>query len=249
METVATSTDLAGPAKVDSSFIWRRLHSLSGLVPIGAYLCFHIYENLAVLRGADAYNETINHVNTMLPRAYFYLIELALVIGPLLFHSLYGFYIASTGRLNVGAYPYPSNWAYWVQRASGYVAFIYLVFHVGVLRLAVTLGGNHLARVSPPAQGQLDVVTYADVAAHLGNPEAMAVQSWMAGTHMFVIYVVGTLLTIFHFTNGLNGFAWTWGLAVGRVAQARVRVFGWLLFVALSVATLNILFKMRFGAA
>jgi len=58
----------------------------------------------------------------------------------------------------------------------------------------------------------------------------------------------GTVLTIFHFTNGLNGFAWTWGLAVRRVAQKRVRILGWLLFVALSVATLNIIFHLRFGA-
>ncbi len=249
MATVATSTEVTASPKIDSSFIWRRLHSLSGLLPIGAYLCFHIYENLGALRGPEAYNETINHVNTMLPRAYFYLVELAVVIGPLLFHSLYGFYIAATGRSNVGAYPYSSNWAYWAQRVSGYVAFIYLLFHVGVLRVAVTLGGNHLAAYSGPAPGQLNLVTYADVAAHLGNPELMAVRSWMAGTHMFVIYVIGTLLTIFHFTNGLNGFAWTWGIAVGRIAQARVRVFGWILFVALSVATLNILFKLRFGAA
>jgi succinate dehydrogenase / fumarate reductase cytochrome b subunit len=249
MATVGTSSEIIGSAKVDSSLIWRRLHSLSGVLPIGAYLCFHIYENLAALRGPEAYNETITQVNTMLPRAYFYLLELGVVIGPLLFHSLYGFYIASTGRSNVGTYSYSSNWAYWGQRISGYAAFIYLLFHVGVLRLAVTLGGNHLAAHAGPGPGQLDLVTYADVAAHLGNPEMIAVRSWMAGTHMFVLYVIGTLLTIFHFTNGLNGFAWTWGIAVGRVAQARVRMFGWALFIALSAATLNILFKMRFGAA
>ena len=249
MATVAAASGLTDSAKVDSSFVWRRLHSLSGLVPIGAYLCFHIYENLGALLGPEAYNETIHHVNTMLPRGYFYLVELAVVIGPLLFHSLYGFYIAATGRSNASTYPYTNNWSYWAQRVSGYVAFVYLLFHVGVLRVWVTLLGNHLARVPPPAPGQLDLVTYADVAAHLGNPEMMAVRSWMAGTHMFIIYVVGTLLTIFHFTNGLNGFAWTWGIAVGRVAQMRVRLLGWALFVALSAATLNILFKMRFGAA
>jgi succinate dehydrogenase / fumarate reductase, cytochrome b subunit len=248
MASVATSSGVTGSAQMDASFIWRRLHSLSGLLPVGAYLCFHIYENLGALRGAEAYNETINHVNTMLPRAYFYLLELAVVIGPLLFHSLYGFYIASTGASNVGSYPYSSNWAYWAQRISGYVAFVYLLLHVGVLRVAVTLGGFHLGPHAAPAAGQLDLVTYADVAAHLGNPEMMVVRSWMAGTHMFVIYVIGTLLTIFHFTNGLNGFAWTWGIAVGRVAQARVKVVGWILFVALGAATLNILFHLRFAA-
>ena len=248
MASAATSSDLTASSQMASSFIWRRLHSLSGILPVGAYLCFHIYENLGALRGPEAYNETITHVNTMLPRAYFYLVELAVVIGPLLFHSLYGLYIASTGASNVGSYSYSSNWAYWAQRVSGYVAFVYLLIHVGVLRVAVTLGGFHLAAHSGPAPGQLDLVTYADVAAHLGNPEMMAIHTWMAGTHMFVLYVIGTLLTIFHFTNGLNGFAWTWGIAVGPVGQARVRVVGWILFVVLAAATLNILFHLRFAA-
>src|SRR5215831_16194317 len=127
MASAATSSDLTASGQMASSFIWRRLHSLSGILPIGAYVCFHIYENLGALRGPEAYNETIQHVNTMLPRAYFYLVELGIVIGPLLFHSLYGFYIATTGRSNVGAYPYGTNWAYWAQRISGYVAFVYLV--------------------------------------------------------------------------------------------------------------------------
>jgi len=248
MASAASSSDLTASGQMASSFIWRRLHSLSGILPVGAYLCFHIYENLGALRGPEAYNETIIHVNTMLPRAYFYLVELAVVIGPLLFHSLYGLYIASTGASNVGSYPYSTNWAYWAQRISGYVAFVYLLFHVGILRVAVTLGGFHLAAYGGPAPGQLNLVTYADVAAHLGNPEMMAVRTWMAGTHMFVLYVIGTLATIFHFTNGLNGFAWTWGIAVGPVAQARVRVVGWILFVALAAATLNILFHLRFAA-
>jgi hypothetical protein len=73
------------------------------------------------------------------------------------------------------------------------------------------------------------------------------VRTWAAGNHIFVLYLVGTLLTIYHFTNGLNGFAWTWGIAVGRVAQKRVRAVAWILFALLSAGTLNILFKMRFG--
>ena len=68
-----------------------------------------------------------------------------------------------------------------------------------------------------------------------------------AGDHIFALYLVGTLLTIWHFTNGLNGFAWTWGIAVGRVAQKRGRIFAWVLFALMAVGTLNILFKMRFG--
>ena len=37
------------------------------------------------------------------------------------------------------------------------------------------------------------------------------------------------------------------GIAVGRVAQRRVRALAWLLFAVLSMAALNILFTMRFA--
>ncbi len=231
----------------DRSFLLRRLHSLSGVVPIGGFLCYHLYENMTALRGPEAYNEMVNNVNTLLPRQYFFGLEMATIIVPILFHSLYGIYIAGTGKANVGRYTYGSNWAYWAQRVSGYVAFLYLMVHVGVLRVVVTLMGKHLAPYSGPGEGQLDLVTYNDVAAHLGNPRHLLVDTSLAGNHIFALYVVGTLLTIFHFTNGLNGFAWTWGLAVGRVAQHRVRLAGWGLFVLLSAATLNILIQMRFG--
>lgn len=227
----------------DRSFLLRRLHSLSGVLPIGIFLCYHLFENLAALRGPAAYDEMVNHVNTLLPRAYFFGVEAALVLLPLAFHAGYGVYIASTGQANASRYSYGSNWAYWVQRLSGYAAFLYLALHVGVLRFGVTLAGHHLAR-----GGGLDLVTYRDVAAHLGNPVSLSVQSALAGTHIFALYVAGTLLTIFHFTNGLNGFCWTWGLAAGRVAQRRVRILAWALFAVLSAATLNILFQMRFAA-
>jgi len=230
-----------------ASFIWRRLHSLSGLLPVGLFLCYHIYENMSALNGAEAYNESVNKVNSLLPRPYFYGLELALILVPLLFHSLYGLFIASTGRANTSAYPYSSNWAYWAQRISGYVAFVYILVHVGVLRFMVTLAGHHLAPYHGPSPGGLDLVTYDDVAAHLGNPQLISTHTWAAGDHIFALYLVGTLLTIWHFTNGLNGFAWTWGIAVGRIAQKRVQVFAWVLFALIAVATLNILFKMRFG--
>ena len=244
----AATLDRPARSPPDRSFLWRRLHSLSGVLPVGGFLCFHIFENLSALRGAEPYNEMVNHVNTMLPRQYFYGIELALIVVPLLFHSLYGFYIATTGKSNVGKYAYSSNWAYWAQRLSGYAAFIYIFFHIGILRVAVTLQGAHLAPYAGPKPGGLDLVTYDDVAAHLGNPNFIKVSSGMTGNQWFALYLVGTVITIYHFTNGLNGFAWTWGLAAGRVAQRRVKVFAWGLFVALTAATLNILFVLRFSA-
>jgi succinate dehydrogenase / fumarate reductase cytochrome b subunit len=235
-------------SKSDSrTFIWRRLHSLTGIVPVGGFLVYHLYENMAALKSPAAYDLMVNNVNTMLPRMYFFGLELFGIMLPLAFHSLYGVWISVTGQPNVGRYAYGANWLYVLQRASGFIALGYILVHVGVLRYAVTLMGNHLAPYAGPSSpGGLDLVTYADVAAHLGNPGYRAMESWMAGPWMFWIYVVGTLMTIFHFTNGLNGFAWTWGIAVGRVAQKRVQLLAWGLFAVLSLVTLNILVVMRF---
>lgn len=244
----AATVNEAGADRTDRSFLWRRLHSLSGLAPIGLYLVFHIYENMTALKGAAAYDEMVNRVNMMLPRPYFMGLELAVIVIPILFHALYGGFIAGTGKPNVSRYAYGPNWAYWLQRVSGYVAFLYLIVHVGVLRYVVTVMGKHLARYEGPGASGLDLVTYNDVAAHLGNPAHAWVDSPLAGNHIFAIYVVGTVLTIYHFANGLNGFAWTWGLVVGRVAQRRLRLFTWLVFALLSVVTLHILFTLRFGA-
>jgi succinate dehydrogenase / fumarate reductase, cytochrome b subunit len=246
MAGVASSESGAGELGA-SSFLWRRLHSLSGVLPVGAFLCFHLFENLAALKGPGAYDEMVQHVNNMLPRRYFFGVEVALILVPLLFHALYGFYVAGTGASNTARYNYGSNWAYRMQRLSGYVAFLYILVHVGVLRVMVTLLGKHLALPSSEEAGA-DLVTYSDVAAHLGNPGYALVDSFWAGNHIFALYVVGTLLTVFHFTNGLNGFAWTWGLVVGRVAQRRMRALCWGLFALMSFVTLNILFVMRFGA-
>ena len=232
----------------DTLFLWRRLHSLSGVLPLGAFLCYHVFENLSALRGPAAYDEMVNHVNALLPRPFFYALELVTIVLPLAYHALYGLWIAATGRPNNGRYAYAGNWGYLAQRLTGVIALLFLLVHVGTLRTWVTLLGHHLASVTSVKPDGLDLVTYRDVAAHLGNPASLGVQSILAGDHIFALYVVGTLCTLWHFTYGLKGFCWTWGIAVGRLAQRRVTQLAWLLFALLSVGTLSILFQMRFGA-
>ncbi|HEY1905074.1 MAG TPA: hypothetical protein VGG91_03475 [Myxococcaceae bacterium] len=250
MADAATTADAVrtdADARPDRSFLWRRLHSLSGVLPLGAFLCYHLFENLSALRGPAAYDEMVAHVNALLPRPFFYALELVTIVLPLAYHALYGVWIAVTGRPNVGRYAYAQNWGYLAQRITGVIALLFLLVHVGTLRAWVTLLGNHLvpATVSPDA---LDLVTYRDVAAHFGNPASLGVQSILAGDHIFALYLVGTLCTIWHFCYGLKGFCWSWGIAVGRLAQRRVTQVAWLLFAVLSVATVSILFQMRFGA-
>ena len=158
------------------------------MLPLGAFLCYHMFENLSALRGPAAYDEMVNHVNTLLPRGFFYGLELVTIVLPLGYHALYGVWVAVTGRPNVGRYAYAGNWGYLTQRITGVVALLFLLVHVGTLRTWVTLLGHHLAPVPPVTADGLDLVTYQDVAAHLGNPASLGVQSILAGDHIFALY-------------------------------------------------------------
>ena len=66
-----------------------RLHSISGVVPVGVFLAFHLYSNAEARRGADAYNALARRIQGT---PALLAIELLLVAAPLLFHGIYGLF-------------------------------------------------------------------------------------------------------------------------------------------------------------
>jgi succinate dehydrogenase / fumarate reductase cytochrome b subunit len=212
------SEAVAAPTK-DWSFALRKLHSLSGIVPVGAFLLFHLFENLKVGISPRAYEEAIRDLWGLAPRPVFYGIEVFLLAVPILFHSLYGFWIWYQGKSNTAAYPYRRNWLYTAQRWSGLIAFAYMAYHVWTLRI-MPEGQLRLLR----ATGEL--TTFAEV------------QHAVTPVFATVAYLVGGISAAFHLGNGLFGFAYSWGLAVGRKAQAQVEVAGWGVFLLLSAAVI-----------
>lgn len=207
----------------DHSFLLRKLHSLSGLVPVGAYMAFHLFENMKAASGEKAFNDMVQEIWKMAPRPVFYLIEIGVLALPILFHSLYGFYIWRTGKQNPTAYGYRRNWMYTLQRWTGLLGFLYIAYHVTTLRL---LPGGELRLLRPDASS---LTTYAELHA--------ALTPWAAT----VIYVIGTLSLSFHLGNGFWGFVYSWGLAVGRQAQRYVEYVSWGIILALSAMSLYII--------
>jgi succinate dehydrogenase / fumarate reductase, cytochrome b subunit len=226
MSDVAAASSAVAPAK-DHSFVLRRLHSLTGIVPIGAFLLFHLFENLKVGLSAEAYETSIRHLWEVAPRPVFYVIEVGVLFVPILFHSLYGFWIWYQGASNAIAYGYRRNWMYALQRWSGLVAFAYMAFHVWQLRI---FPEGQLALARPTADS---LTTFEQVA------NAMA-PAWAT-----MAYLVGGIAAAFHLGNGLYGFAYSWGLAVGRRAQRKVELAGYVLFVLLSAAVIFTVFTVR----
>lgn len=183
-------------------FLLRRLHSLCGVLPIGVFLVVHLWTNLQAIRGRDAFRHAVGEIQTIpaLP-----LIELVAIIAPLTFHAFYGLVIAAQARFNVQRYGYTRNWLFLLQRASGLVAFVFLVVHFGQFRAAKLLGSLRWEAF------------YDRLSVGLGSPG------------MFALYLLGVTASVFHFANGLWTAGQTWGLASSDRARRRTAV-GFALF-------------------
>ena len=177
-------------ARPSVHFWLRRLHSLSGVVPIGAFLVEHMVSNAFILQGAEAYNRQIEFLRS-LPLVTF--MEITFIGLPILYHALYGIYVSATGKINLSSYPYPKNFLYTLQRWTGLIALAYIGYHVYHTRIVNALYGTE--------------VSYARMKELMSTP-------WI-----FYFYVVGLAAVMFHFANGIWGFLVSWGLTVSQKSQ------------------------------
>lgn len=188
-------------------FLIRRLHSLTGLMPIGGYLFFHLATNASILDGPQAYQYRADQLHRLGPTTIV-LLEWPLIFLPILFHGLIGLAIVARGKRNVTVYPYLGNIRYTLQRATGVVAFVFIVWHVwqmhGWLKFEAwrawmqSLGG---AQFDP-----------ADAAATAAG--AVQDSAWVV-----VCYTIGLLACVYHLANGLWTMGITWGVWTSPNAQ------------------------------
>jgi succinate dehydrogenase / fumarate reductase cytochrome b subunit len=178
-----------------TSFLLRRLHSLSGVVPIGAFLLEHFISNAEAFKGPIAYGKQVEFLNSF-PAVF--LLELCFIWLPILYHGLYGIYIWYRGDTNVAAYPWTGNWLYTSQRWTGIIAFAYILQHTYHLRFTGTVLGRH------PDQA------FAKVQWEFHNP-------WMVA-----FYIAGIIAASWHFSYGLWLFAAKWGITTGERARRRL---------------------------
>jgi succinate dehydrogenase / fumarate reductase cytochrome b subunit len=177
-----------------TSFLWRKLHSLLGIVPIGAFLIEHLLSNFEATKGAVAYGEQVRFLNS-LPMVR--VLEWAFIFLPILYHGLYGVYIWLRGKSNIVYYPFAGNWMYVAQRYTGLIAVVYIGYHVATQRfMGVSLPEN-------PAY------SFAKVHNELTNPLILA------------FYIVAMIAVCWHFAYGVWLFAAKWGITPGVTARKR----------------------------
>ncbi|MEE8128538.1 MAG: succinate dehydrogenase [Nitrospinaceae bacterium] len=193
-------------------FLLLKVHSLTGLVPIGLFLTFHFLINSLRTVGVLPYQWSIDVINNL---PFLIWIEISIIYIPLLFHSFVGIYITQVAKLNVIRYRYPRNWMYVLQRVTGAVVFVFLIYHMGTTVAPKLWYGHHLFEAAPFL---IDVM----------NQEFA---TWTGRT----IYLVGILSATFHFANGLWAFCISWGIIVGPRAQRNASIVFMLFGGALTV--------------
>jgi succinate dehydrogenase/fumarate reductase cytochrome b subunit (b558 family) len=200
-------------------FFLRRLHSLSGVVPVGVFLVEHLWTNARAVYGRDAFNRAVGDIQALPLLVY---IELFGIVLPLAFHALYGVVIALQGSVNVQRYGYTRNWMYLLQRLSGVVVLLFVGVHLWQYRVAKMLGR----------------VAWADFYHQLSVD--------LNRGAIFALYVTGVTASVFHFANGLWLFGNSWGITLSERAQRRSAVVCSVLGFALWALALNTLLHFAF---
>jgi len=191
-----------------NSYYFRKIHSLLGVIPVGFFLIEHLLTNYEAVKGHAAFVDQINWLNG-LPLVLF--MEIFGIWLPLLYHAVYGLYVAYQARNNVSNYGYFRNRMFFLQRVTGVITFLFVAWHFFETRLQVAFGNVE--------HGELGLTMH-DIAT---NPV------------MFTIYVIGIVSAVFHFSNGMWSFLVSWGITVGPRAQ-RISTYIWMgVFVVMAV--------------
>jgi succinate dehydrogenase / fumarate reductase cytochrome b subunit len=188
----------------------KRLHSLSGVIPIGAFLLEHLFTNSHAVQGAAAFDSAAAFLAGL---PYVVLLEALGIWLPILFHAALGIVIATSSQSNLGRQRYAANWRYTLQRTTGLFLVLFIAYHMWSTRFS--------------AEAMRAPSLYAYMRVHLSHPG------------IFVFYALGLLAACWHFGNGLFGFAIHWGLATSRSAQRSVARLGFAVFLVLALVGLN----------
>ena len=205
---------------LENNYTLRRLHSLSGILPIGLFLIFHLMANSVSIFSAENYNNIINFLRSL---PFVELIEWAVLFLPIAFHAIYGIVIYKTAKPNHFQYSYVENWRYILQRLTGLIALVYIVYHIFQFRMVEDLDYDYIAKSLASTQS----ISFL--------PELPLINPFS----IYWFYVIGILASVYHLANGIWSFSITWGITVGKKSQMAVISLSALVFIVLSAVGIS----------
>jgi succinate dehydrogenase / fumarate reductase cytochrome b subunit len=163
-------------------------------------MCVHLLVNATVLDSAATFQSQVNRIHSL--GALLPVVEWVFIFLPILFHAVVGVVIIRGGLPNTGHYPYAKNFSYTLQRATGMIAFVFIVWHVLHMHW---MGG-------PLGGGQFDPHHAASSAGTALSTSSVLIP---------LAYAVGIVSCVYHLANGLWTMGITWGVWTSVAAQRR----------------------------
>jgi succinate dehydrogenase / fumarate reductase cytochrome b subunit len=178
-------------------FLVRRLHSLSGLVPIGVFVVIHLLTNSTILLGGEEFQRSVDRIHALGPLLF--PVEVAFIFLPLAFHAVVGIAIWMTSSPNASDYRYGANIRYTLQRVTGGIALLFILYHVWEMHWFGDWAYG----------GKFEVEQAATSAAG-----AIQRSPWIAP-----FYAIGVVATVYHLANGIWTALITWGITIRPRSQ------------------------------
>jgi succinate dehydrogenase / fumarate reductase cytochrome b subunit len=198
-------------------------------------MVIHLLTNATVLDSPAAFQRNVYGIHSLgviLP-----VVEWVFIFLPLLYHAIYGVLIIRGSLPNNSTYKYGSNFRYTLQRATGMIAFAFIMWHVFHMhgwfhsdawmhRVAEPLGGGQFRPYNAASTGA----------------EAMRMSILVP-----ILYTIGVLSCVFHLANGIWTFGITWGIWITPAAQRWATVACLVFGIGLGIVGLSALGGFAFG--
>ncbi|MCT2535079.1 succinate dehydrogenase cytochrome b558 subunit [Aquibacillus koreensis] len=199
-------------------YFYRRLHSLLGVIPIGLFLVQHLIVNHFAVYGEESFNKAAHFMESL---PFRYVMETFIIFLPILFHAILGVYIVFVAKNNVKRYGFFRNWMFMLQRFTGIVTLVFIVWHVWETRVAIGMGNAEL--------------------------DYSLMENILSQPFFFWFYIVGVVSTTFHFANGLWSFLVTWGITVSPRSQKIATYATLIVFLAITYIGIRSIIKFAYG--
>lgn len=210
-------------------FFIRRLHSITGVFPVGVYMVVHLTVNASLLSAPSTFQKNVYQIHSL--ESLLPIVEWLFVLLPILFHGILGVAIIRGGQANTSMYPYAANIRYTLQRATGIIAFAFILWHVFHMHgwFHAHVWRQHV--VEPLMGAQFKPF-------NAGSTLGLAMSSIVVRA----VYAVGILSCVYHFANGLWTMGITWGLWTSVGAQRRASQLCAGIGVALALLAVGVLY-------
>lgn len=197
-----------------SPLLLKRLMSFTGMLPMGGFLLQHLFSNSYIFLSPEAYDA---HTKFLVGLPMVVVLELLFIYFPILLHAALGLAIIYQGQNNFASYGQFRNWMYFLQRLSGLLALVFIATHTSTTRIKTFFFGGEMG--------------------------AKEMSEILKDPFWFWFYLVGVVMVVFHFSNGLWSFLVTWGITIGQKAQRMASALTMALFVMMGLWGIRILLR------